>query len=150
MNAFEKIIHDAEQALTSLLGTDVTISVSLSKKAMHGVEYKWDVKQSQIDKLIFFVCKEFNLNPDHFTSDKSKSTRQETDARSVFCLLAKKHLNCNDYLLASIMKRGRSNVFYTLQRINDLISVNDPITKKISIIENNFLTKTNNNHEGVD
>jgi chromosomal replication initiation ATPase DnaA len=142
MNEVIKIMHEAEEKITAVLGTAVDLSLTV-RKNQFPKNYRWDFKTQDeaVDRLMHLVCTEYNVKPEDIVRDTR--TRLLTDARGAFGHLAAKLLSMQLNDIASILRRDRTLMYHLFKRAENLISINDPFKRTVNIIENKFLNSNN-------
>jgi chromosomal replication initiation ATPase DnaA len=106
--------------------------------------YSWDFKKPSITEvarramITHLVCEEFGCTIEELGARDRK--RMFNDARGVYCYLRRKYLPDTLEHIAEILHRDHSSVIHQLNRIGDLIKVNDPLVKNIERIENKLLS----------
>jgi hypothetical protein len=76
-----------------------------------------------------------------------RQLRTFVDARQVFCYLANKLIKLTHLQIAPLIKRERSLVTHAIMRMESFVEINDPIVRKINLIENQFLKLKQYNHD---
>jgi chromosomal replication initiation ATPase DnaA len=90
-----------------------------------------------IEASIVITCLEFGCTPD-LIMGKSKM-QPETDARRVVAYLMRKHIGMVYKSIAMQLKRDHTTVIHNINKLQDLIFVNDPICFQLRRSEVKFL-----------
>lgn len=107
--------------------------------------YKWVIpakgKQSFRDELMEVICHEFKVTKEDVTG--KRSFHHLVDARSIYAFLCREYLH-DTYMRIGIDLGNRSHatVINLLQRLKDLVYVNDKIAVKLKKIEEEILNQS--------
>lgn len=124
-----KIITDAERQLARMIGLPVTLRMEMAYGNV-------STDEAQHIMLQRMVCDEFGI-PWNKVIERSRK-RQEVDARSAYCYLAKKLLGYSLKRIAGIIGKDHTTVIHNIRRADGFIHVCDDGSKKILRIQKRF------------
>lgn len=130
MSEFAAIVKETEEALTRLLGSKVTVNVTLSPDAAPCPTLR--------DRLLHCVADEFGITPKLMTGSARK--KRFAEARMVYAYLAHKHFNDTQSDIGHWLNKDHTSVRAALEKINSMLQVDMPIRRIVSQIETQFLT----------
>ena len=99
------------------------------------------MKETFRELLVKVICEEYSITREELTS--KRSFQHLVDARCIYAYICREHLR-DTYMRIGIDLGNRSHatVMNLLQRLKDLIYVNDKIALKMRAIEKKILTQS--------
>lgn len=140
MSEFETILSKAERELSFIVGTRVSLSVSLSPQVADKMIYMFTGghEYTEFEKLVTLVRNHFNLT-EELLFGLSKETNA-SQARQIIYFLAHETLHMHVSDIAKKCKRERSTVIRMIERTKVQMHHSNALSENLQNITKHFLT----------